>query len=165
MTLSTAHISSPITIHTDGACKGNPGPGGWGFVIEDDIKRLCMAHRVPKTTNQKMELTAAIKALEKLSKHQGRSIQLFTDSNYLVKGMTEWMEGWKAKNWRNASKKPVANRELWEQLDALNQKHEITWQWVKGHSGNPGNELADELAGRAITEGLIVERSDKGRDA
>jgi ribonuclease HI len=148
-----------ITVHTDGACKGNPGPGAWGLVIEDEAKRLCKAGRVDHTTNQKMELTAAIKALESLGAHQGRPIQLFTDSDYLVKGMTEWMRNWKAKGWRGSNKKIVQNKELWQRLDELNQKHNVQWAWVKGHSGNPGNELADTLANRAMTEGRIVERT------
>lgn len=164
MTLSINHSLTPITIHTDGACKGNPGPGGWGVVIEDDTKRLCMANRVKETTNQKMELTAAIKALETLSKHQGRPIHLRSDSNYLVKGMTEWMDGWKAKGWRGSNKKPVANKDLWLKLDELSQKHDITWSWVKGHSGDQGNELADALANRAMTEGRVVERTALGAD-
>jgi ribonuclease HI len=148
-----------ITVHTDGACKGNPGPGAWGLVIEDDAKRLCKAGRVDHTTNQKMELTAAIKALESLDAHQGRPIQLFTDSDYLVKGMTEWMRNWKVKGWRGSNKKIVQNKELWQRLDELNQKHNVQWAWVKGHSGNPGNELADTLANRAMTEGRILERT------
>lgn len=148
-----------ITVHTDGACKGNPGPGAWGVVIEDATKRLCKANRVPSTTNQQMELTAAVKALEALQSHQGRPIRLFSDSTYLVKGMTEWLAGWKAKGWRGSNKKPVANKELWEQLDRLSQTLDVEWLWVKGHSGNEGNELADSLANRAMTEGRIQEKS------
>ena len=147
-----------ITVHTDGACKGNPGHGAWGIVIEDEAQLLCRANRVPNTTNQKMELTAAIKALDALKGHVGRPIELITDSDYLVKGMTQWMDGWKTKGWRGSNKKPVKNLELWQQLDTLNQLHDVTWTWIKGHSGNAGNELADALCNRAMTEGRIAER-------
>tara|TARA_Y100000815_G_C13324864_1_gene493731 strand:- start:394 stop:762 length:369 start_codon:yes stop_codon:yes gene_type:complete len=106
-----------------------------------------------------MDLTAAVKALEALQSHQGRPIRLFSDSTYLVKGMSEWLAGWKAKSWRGSNKKPVANKELWEQLDRLSQPLDVEWLWVKEHSGNEGNELADSLANRAMTEGRIQEIS------
>ncbi|MCA0912891.1 ribonuclease HI [Marinobacter nauticus] len=150
--------TSTITVHTDGACKGNPGPGAWAVIIEDEHKRLLLADRVPQTTNQRMELTAAVKALEALKKHTGRPIRLVTDSQLLVKGMTEWLEGWKNDGWRRSKGKPVENRDLWEKLDVLSREHMISWEWVKGHNGHPGNEEADTLANRSLVEGYIYER-------
>lgn len=149
---------STITIHTDGACKGNPGRGSWAVIIEDGRQRLCLADQVSQTTNQRMELTAAIKALETLKKHADRPIRLVTDSQLLVKGMTEWLEGWKARDWRGATGKPVRNQDLWQQLDLLSQRYTISWEWVKGHNGHQGNEEADALANRALVEGYICER-------
>lgn len=154
----TTTKDSTITIHTDGACKGNPGPGSWAVIIEDEHQRLLLADRVAKTTNQRMELTAAIKALETLRKHAGRPIRLVTDSQLLVKGMTEWLEGWKSAGWRRSKGKPVENQDLWEKLDVLSQEHMISWEWVKGHNGHQGNEEADTLANRALVEGYIYER-------
>ena len=146
--------TSTITIHTDGACKGNPGPGSWAVIIEDEKQRLFLADRVPETTtNQRMELMAAIKALETLDKHKGRPIRLITDSQVLIKGMTEWMEGWKERDWKN-----VKNQDLWKTLDVLGQGHMISWEWVRGHSGHQGNEEADALANRALIEGYVHER-------
>lgn len=150
--------ASTITIHTDGACKGNPGPGSWAVIIEDEHQRLFLADRVPHTTNQRMELTAAIKALQTLKNHVGKSIRLVTDSQLLVKGMTEWLEGWKARGWRGSTGKPVLNQDLWQQLAVLSQGHAISWEWVKGHNGHQGNEEADTLANRALVEGYICER-------
>lgn len=147
-----------ITVHTDGACKGKTKLGAWAFVIEDETKSLRRANRVPNTTNQKMELTAAVKALQALKKQVGRPIILYSDSEYVVKGINEWIAGWKAKGWRNANKKPVSNIELWKELDELNAGLTVSWHWVKGHSGNAGNELADTLANRAINEGSVNER-------
>lgn len=152
----TSTTASTITIHTDGACKGNPGPGAWGVVIDDENRRTCLAGYSIHATNQQMELTAAIEALEAVSQHRGRPIALVSDSSYLINGMTQWLDGWKARSWKN-----VKNRELWERLDTLRQGHEITWTWVRGHSGNPGNELADALANRAMTEGRISEVFEK----
>lgn len=149
---------STITIHTDGACKGNPGPGSWAVIIEDEHQRLFLADRVPRTTNQRMELTTAIKALETLKIHAGRPIRLVTDSQLLVKGMTEWLEGWKARGWRGSTGKPVLNQDLWQQLDVLSQGHTISWEWVRGHNGHQGNEEADALANRALVEGPVYER-------
>lgn len=150
--------ASTITIHTDGACKGNPGPGSWAVIIEDERQRLFLADRVPHTTNQRMELTAAIKALQTLKNHVGKSIRLVTDSQLLVKGMTEWLDGWKARGWRGSTGKPVLNQDLWQQLDVLSEGHTISWEWVKGHNGHQGNEEADALANRALVEGYICER-------
>lgn len=139
-----------IVVHTDGACRGNPGPGGWGalLVYGDHRRELCggEAH----TTNNRMELLAAIRALESL--HQPCRVQLYTDSNYVRQGITDWLPRWQKNGWRTAGRKPVKNADLWQQLDALNQKHEVAWHWVKGHAGDPGNEAADALANRGIDE-------------
>jgi len=146
-------MNNAIEIYTDGACRGNPGPGGWGAVIyygEGAQENLKGAE--PNTTNNRMELLAAIQALTHLKTQD--HITLYTDSTYLKKGITEWMEGWKRKNWRTANKSPVKNQDLWQQIDQLNTQHHIQWAWVKGHSGNTGNDLADALANAAIDEML-----------
>ncbi|MFL2691410.1 MAG: ribonuclease HI [Gammaproteobacteria bacterium] len=134
-----------IKVYTDGACRGNPGPGGWGvFIIyNDSTKELFDGQK--ETTNNQMEILAAIEALKYL-KDEEQEITLYTDSNYVRKGITEWINNWKINNWRTASKKPVANKELWIELDELTLNKKITWNWVKGHSGDPGNERADQLA-------------------
>ena len=139
-----------VTIYTDGACRGNPGPGGWGAVLSygEHQKELQGAEAV--TTNNRMELTAAIEALAALKR--GCRVELYTDSQYLRQGITEWIHQWKNRNWRTADKKPVKNVDLWERLDAEIGRHEIAWHWVKGHAGDPGNERADELANQAIDE-------------
>ncbi len=144
-------MSKQILIYTDGACRGNPGPGGWGAVLQfaDKEKRLYGGER--ETTNNRMELTAVIRALECLKDNQW-PVRVVTDSKYVLQGITEWIKGWKKKGWRTASKKPVMNAELWQELDALVERFDIQWEWVKGHSGHPGNELADELANRGIDE-------------
>jgi len=140
-----------VEIYADGACRGNPGPGGWGALLihEGQEKELSGAER--HTTNNRMELTAAIRALEALKK-PGTSARVYTDSQYVIKGIEEWVGGWKARGWRTADKKPVKNQDLWEQLDALAARHSLEWHWVKGHSGVPGNERVDALANRAIDE-------------
>lgn len=140
-----------VEIYADGACRGNPGPGGWGALLihEGQEKELSGAER--HTTNNRMELTAAIRALEALKK-SGTSARVYTDSQYVIKGIEEWVGGWKARGWRTADKKPVKNQDLWEQLDALAARHSLEWHWVKGHSGVPGNERVDALANRAIDE-------------
>ena len=137
-----------VAIHTDGACRGNPGPGGWGAVMScgAHYRELSGAH--PATTNNRMELTAAIRALEALKRPS--AVDLYTDSTYLRDGITRWLPGWKARGWRTAAKAPVKNRDLWEALDALAARHEVAWHWVKGHAGNAGNERADALAREAI---------------
>ena len=134
--------------YTDGACSGNPGPGGWGVWLTygKHTKALCGGEL--ETTNQRMELQAAIEALKALKKPS--EITLVTDSKYVLNGITDWIHGWKKKGWKNSKKEPVANRELWEELDRLNQVHQVDWQWVKGHSGDKGNEKADELARAGI---------------
>jgi ribonuclease HI len=139
---------NPVVIYTDGACRGNPGPGGWGAVLTagEHVKEISGAE--PDTTNNRMELTAAIRALKALNRHC--QVRLYTDSQYVRTGVTEWLEQWKERNWRTASRKPVKNIDLWQALDAEITKHTIEWHWVKGHAGVPGNEHADRLASEAI---------------
>ncbi len=134
-----------IKVYTDGACKGNPGPGGWGVYIQsnEDEKELYGGN--PETTNNQMEMQAALEALKHL-KDEDEVIELYTDSNYLRQGITEWIHNWKKNNWKTAAKKPVANRDLWIEISDLNEKMNVKWNWVKGHAGDPGNERADELA-------------------
>lgn len=140
----------PIEIFTDGACRGNPGPGGWGALLRTDKHEKELYGGEVETTNNRMELTAAIKALEALKKPS--KVTLTTDSQYVRKGITEWLEGWKKKGWKNSAKKPVKNVDLWQQLDLQNQRHNVVWEWVKGHSGHPENEKADQLANLGIDE-------------
>lgn len=138
----------PITIYTDGACKGNPGPGGWGAWLRAGTheKELWGGERL--TTNNRMELTAVIEALGALRKPS--RVAVYTDSAYVKNGITQWIHGWKQRGWRTADKQPVKNIELWQQLDALAQRHRVSWHWVKGHAGDPGNERADQLANRGV---------------
>ncbi|MCC5793044.1 MAG: ribonuclease HI [Legionellaceae bacterium] len=139
-----------VQLYTDGACKGNPGPGGWGVLLryKDHEKELCGAE--PHTTNNRMELMAAIRGLQSLSR--SCDVDLYTDSQYLRQGMTQWMANWKKKSWTNSKREPVKNADLWQALDRLAQQHQIQWHWVKGHSGHPENERADALANKAIAE-------------
>ena len=141
---------SKIEIFTDGACRGNPGPGGWGAILRAGKHYKEIYGGEAETTNNRMELTAAIKALEAIK--QPSLVSLTTDSQYVRKGITEWLNGWKAKGWKNSQKKPVKNVDLWKALDAENSRHKVDWHWVKGHSGHPENERADELANRGIDE-------------
>ena len=139
-----------VIIYTDGACRGNPGPGGWGVLIEyGELSRQLYGGDV-STTNNKMELTAAIMALKEIK--EPCEIILYTDSKYVLQGIEEWIHNWKKRGWRGANKKPVKNIDLWKELDELRDKHNIKWNWVKGHSGDPGNETADMLANRGIDE-------------
>ncbi len=133
-----------VEIWTDGACSGNPGPGGWGAILIYGDKRREINGGAPETTNNRMELTAAIEALNVLTRPA--SVDLFTDSEYVKNGITQWLKGWKARGWRTADKKPVKNLDLWQALDAAVARHEIVWRWVKGHAGTELNERADELA-------------------
>lgn len=139
-----------VEIFTDGACKGNPGPGGWGALMRygDNVKELFGGE--DNTTNNRMELMAAIVALETLNRPC--QVVLTTDSQYVRQGITEWLEGWKKRNWKNSAKKPVKNSDLWQRLDAATQPHQIDWRWVKGHSGHPENERADQLANKGVEE-------------
>lgn len=141
-----------VLIYTDGACRGNPGPGGWGARLEfrGQLKELCGGE--PATTNNRMELMGAIRALEALK--EPCTVILYTDSNYVRSGITEWLRGWKAKGWKTASKQPVKNVDLWQRLDAAAARHAVDWRWVKGHAGDPGNEAADRLANRGLEQAL-----------
>lgn len=141
-----------IEIYTDGACKGNPGIGGWGAWLKYNGIEKEIFGGEENTTNNRMELLAVIRALEALKRPS--KVKLFTDSSYVQKGMTEWLVGWKAKNWRTASKKPVKNDDLWKTLDVLANKHKIEWVWVKGHAGHEGNERADALANAGVNQYL-----------
>ena len=135
-------------VYTDGACSGNPGPGGWGATIKINEETIDLNGGEENTTNNRMELMAAIKALNYIDKDY-ESI-LFTDSNYVKDGITKWIHNWKKNNWQTASKKPVKNSDLWKELDALHNERRVLWKWVKGHAGDPGNERADELARMGI---------------
>ncbi|WP_293661130.1 ribonuclease HI [Rhodoferax sp. OV413] len=144
-----------VVIYTDGACKGNPGPGGWGVLLRspDGVeKELCGGER--ETTNNRMEMMAVIEALAVLKRPC--DVTLFLDSQYVLKGITEWLPGWKAKGWKTAAKQPVKNVDLWQRLDALvaSSGHAIDWRWVKGHAGDPGNERADALANKGVEQAL-----------
>ena len=143
---------NPVVIYTDGACKGNPGPGGWGVLLRSGATTKELYGGERGTTNNRMELTAVIQALSALKRPC--AVTLYLDSQYVLKGITEWLPGWKAKGWRTAGKTPVKNAELWQQLDRLVQEggHVIDWQWVRGHTGHPGNERADQLANRGVSE-------------
>ncbi len=143
-------MSQTTEIYTDGACRGNPGPGGWGVLIIAGRHRKTMHGGDPVTTNNRMELTAAIEALNALK--NGQHVILHTDSKYVMDGVNEWMPNWKKRGWKTASKKPVKNKDLWQTLDEAVARHEIDWRWVKGHDGIPGNEEADALANRGIDE-------------
>ncbi len=139
-----------VRLYTDGACKGNPGPGGWGVLLcyKGTEKRLCGGQ--PNTTNNQMELTAAIKGLEALKRPC--PVDLYTDSRYVMDGMERWLANWKKRNWRTADNKPVKNQALWQALDVLVHKHQVRWHWVKGHSGHPENEIADALANEGVAQ-------------
>jgi ribonuclease HI len=143
-------MTPKVTIHTDGACSGNPGPGGWGAILEwnGQEKEICGGEA--ETTNNRMELMAAIQALESLKKPC--RVELHTDSQYVMKGISEWIHGWKRKNWRTADGKPVKNDDLWKRLDAARLRHEVDWRWVKGHAGHELNERADALARKGLIE-------------
>jgi len=152
-----SHHTEPlkqVVIYTDGACKGNPGPGGWGVLLKSAGVEKELFGGELATTNNRMELLAVIMALEALKKPC--QIKLHADSQYVLKGMTEWLVGWKAKGWKTASKQPVKNVDLWQRLDALvsGSGHQIEWLWVKGHNGDPGNERADELANQGVEQAL-----------
>ena len=142
--------SEEIDIYTDGACKGNPGAGGWGVLLKRGPHRKELHGGEPSTTNNRMELTAVIEALAALTRPC--DVELTSDSTYVLKGIQEWMPNWKKRGWKTASKKPVKNADLWQKLDAVIGEHRINWHWVKGHSGHRENEIADQLANRGIDE-------------
>jgi len=141
-------MAEPVRIYADGACRGNPGPGGWGALLTagEHVKELSGAE--PLTTNNRMELTAVIRALEALKRPS--VVEVYTDSQYVQKGISEWLPDWKRRGWKTADKKPVKNRELWEELDRMRAQHRVTWHWVRGHAGHPENERADALANRGV---------------
>ncbi|MDH3279832.1 MAG: ribonuclease HI [Gammaproteobacteria bacterium] len=141
-----------VTLYTDGACRGNPGPGGWGAILSYGLKERELSGFEPETTNNRMELTAAIRGLETLTRPC--EVDVYTDSEYLRNGITQWLQAWKERGWRTAAKKPVKNIDLWQRLDEAVFRHRVRWHWVKGHSGHPGNERADALANRAIDQYL-----------
>ena len=141
-------MAADPVIHADGACRGNPGPGGWGVLLSCNGTHKELSGAEPATTNNRMELTAAIMGLGALKRPTRVTVQ--SDSQYVIKGITEWLPAWKARGWRTADRKPVKNQDLWERLDQVAGTHTIDWVWVKGHSGDPGNERVDELANLAI---------------
>lgn len=141
-----------VSIFTDGACSGNPGPGGWGAILRHKSSEKTISGWSAHTTNNRMEIIAAIRALEALKKPC--DVTLTTDSRYLMQGITTWMGAWKRRGWKTADNKPVKNRDLWQELDGLCRRHRVTWVWIKGHNGHPDNELADALAREAIAKGL-----------
>jgi ribonuclease HI len=141
-------MTPKVTIYTDGACKGNPGPGGWGAILFYGDKKKEISGGEPGTTNNRMELMAAIQALELLNRPC--KVELHTDSQYVMKGIQEWIRGWKARGWKTADKSPVKNDDLWKRLDAARERHDVDWRWVKGHAGHPLNERADALANEGL---------------
>lgn len=145
-------MTARVVIYTDGACRGNPGPGGWGVLMRFQDRHKTLRGFEAQTTNNRMELTAVIEGLRAL--RRSCDIELNTDSKYVMQGINEWIENWKRNGWKTAAKKPVKNSDLWRQLDSEVQRHDIEWRWIKGHSGNEGNEMADELANIAIDEEL-----------
>jgi len=144
-------LTEPIILHTDGACRGNPGPGGWAAILTwgEHERELC-GHE-PDTTNNRMELMAVIRGLEAIKGR--RRVRIVTDSQYVMKGVTEWMDGWKRRGWRTANRTPVRNVDLWQRLDRALADHEVEWAWVRGHAGHADNERADALANHAIDSG------------
>lgn len=153
-------MSHTIEIFTDGACKGNPGPGGWGVLLRLGEHQKTLFGGELNTTNNRMELTAAIRGLEALKKNA--QVVLTTDSQYVMKGIREWLPGWKQRGWKTASRQPVKNVDLWQRLDELANQHQVEWRWVKGHSGHAENDLADELANLGVEQVL---REENGQNA
>ncbi|MCH7538583.1 MAG: ribonuclease HI [Proteobacteria bacterium] len=147
-------MTQAIEIYTDGACRGNPGPGGWGVLLISGKHRKTLHGGAPETTNNRMELTAAIEALNTLERPC--RVILHTDSRYVMDGINDWLPNWKKRGWKTAARKPVKNQDLWQALDDAVGRHDIDWRWVKGHTGNAGNEMADELANRGIDELNII---------
>jgi ribonuclease HI len=150
-----------VDIYTDGACSGNPGPGGWGAVLYyDGREKELHGGEAGKTTNNRMELMAAIQALESLTRQV--TVRLHTDSTYLRNGISNWLPGWKRNGWKTADKRPVKNADLWQRLDAATTRHDVEWRWVRGHAGNVGNERADALANLGMTEAIRHEKTGSG---
>ena len=150
-------MTPKVLIYTDGSCRGNPGPGGWGAILMSGKNVKEIKGGDPATTNNRMELMAAIQALEALTKPC--KAELHTDSQYVMKGITEWIRGWKARGWKTADKKPVKNEDLWRRLDEARARHDVDWRWVKGHNGHVLNERADALARQGMTETLKARRA------
>jgi len=148
----------PINIWTDGACKGNPGPGGWGVLLKQGTHEKTLYGGEANTTNNRMELLAVIQALQALKRPS--QVTIHTDSQYVQKGMTQWLTHWKARGWRTAAKTPVKNADLWQVLDALAAQHTLRWQWVRGHIGDPGNERADSLANQGVAQ-VLRDRAER----
>jgi ribonuclease HI len=147
--MSSAEVKTePVRIYADGACKGNPGPGGWGAILRYASEEKEIFGGEVQTTNNRMELTAVIRALEALKKPS--LVEVYTDSQYVQKGISEWLRDWKRRGWKTADKKPVKNKELWEELDRLQAQHRVSWHWVRGHAGHPENERADQLANLGV---------------
>ena len=153
-------MTKPVVVHTDGACSGNPGPGGWGVILDYDGTRKELCGGEAETTNNRMELMAAIMALESLKRPC--TVEMHVDSAYVKDGITKWIHGWKKNGWKTAGKKPVKNAELWQRLDAALARHKISWHWVKGHSGHDDNERADELARQGMAPFKKRRRSKAG---
>ncbi len=145
-------MEKTVEIYTDGACRGNPGPGGWGALLRYDGHERELYGAEQDTTNNRMELTAVIESLNSLTRRC--RVEITTDSTYVRDGISSWIHNWKKKNWMTAARKPVKNKDLWQSLDSVVQQHDVSWHWVKGHSGHPENEKADELANRGIDEML-----------
>ena len=152
--------NNSFVIHTDGACKGNPGQGGWGAVIEQDGNQTIISGGEPHTTNNRMELHAVIQGLNALA--TPCRVRIYTDSEYVCKGMTSWIGAWKRRNWTTVSGRPVKNKDLWLALDDAQSPHTVEWRWVRGHAGNTGNERADGLANAAIDQSASTEQSPEG---
>jgi ribonuclease HI len=152
-------VSGRVVVHTDGACSGNPGPGGWGAILEFDGVEKEISGGAPETTNNRMELTAAIEALSALKR--ACAVELHTDSEYLRNGITQWIKGWKRNGWKTRDRKPVKNADLWQALDALVQTHKVEWHWVRGHAGHDINERADALARKGLAPFLIGNRRSR----
>ena len=148
-----------VRLYTDGSCHGNPGPGGWAAILEYGPKSRELFGNAPQTTNNRMEMMAVIEGLRAL--REPCQVEVWTDSRYIVDGMTSWLAGWKARSWKTASRQPVKNEDLWRELDTESQRHEVSWNWVKGHAGHEQNERCDRLANDAIAE--IEELSSKGK--
>ena len=144
------HPEAGVEIWTDGACSGNPGPGGWGAILRYGANQKELRGGEALTTNNRMELTAVIEALRALKRRS--TVEVYTDSQYVQKGISEWLPGWKARGWKTADKKPVKNADLWQVLEELAKQHDVSWHWVRGHNGHPGNERADALANRGVEE-------------
>jgi ribonuclease HI len=153
-------MTKPVVVHTDGACSGNPGPGGWGVILEYDSTRKELSGGEAETTNNRMELMAAIVALESLNRPC--TVEMHVDSAYVKDGITKWIHGWKRNGWKTADKKPVKNAELWQRLDTALARHKISWHWVKGHAGHNDNERADELAREGMAPYKKRRRSKAG---